>query len=100
MTRGLFRMLVRCGHLAHALAQTDRSRAALQRSLQALQRAIGRAVLNEQLGIQERGLDFADSFFLIVTHVLITRGHSPPPPRKVYHKRFSCNWTGLKGLTS
>ena len=77
MARRFLRVLVRRGHFAHALTQRDRSRAAIQRGAQALQRAIRRAILDEQLGIKQGRLDFANRFFVIVAHQDRIRGISP-----------------------
>jgi hypothetical protein len=81
VARGFFRMFVRSGDFAHPLAQTNRTRAALQRCLQALHRAIGRAVLDKQVSIKKSRFDFANRFSVIVSHEVVEA--------KVYHKQFS-----------
>ena len=68
MPRGFLRVLVRRGHFAHAFAQRDRPRISVQRRAHTLQRPIRRAVLEEQLGIEQGRLDFANRFFVIVAH--------------------------------
>jgi hypothetical protein len=53
-----------------------------QRRFQALHSAIGRAVLNEQFGIKQRGLGLTDGFFGIVAHQVTLEAY------RFYHSHF------------
>src|SRR5262252_5079368 len=70
MAGRLFSKLMRLGNFAQSFTQGDRSGTALQRGPQALHGAIGRAVFDEQLRVEQSRFDIADRFFGMAIHTL------------------------------